>query len=181
MSFSDPTQSLTTTLSTPVGTVRLLANAETEALTHVLFESGRNRLLSFDDVPMSGRAFVDAVRQLDEYFAGERQEFDLRICNSGTPFQRAAWSALLEIPFGHTCTYGQQAQAMGAPQAVRAVGAANGANNIAIIVPCHRVIGADGSLTGYGAGIDLKRWLLAFERSFYEPSLFPSNPVPING
>ena len=176
----DTTQSITTTLSTPCGTLRLLADSETQALTHVLFESGRNRLPSFDDVPTSGSAFVDAARQLDEYFAGERQEFDLPTHITGTPFQRAAWKALLEIPFGQTRTYGQQAQAMGAPRAVRAVGAANGANNIVIIVPCHRVIGADGTLTGYGAGIDRKRWLLAFERSFHQPSLFPSNLEPLN-
>jgi len=101
-------------------------------------------------------------------------------CTSGVPFQRAAWNALLEIPFGQTRSYGQQAQAMGAPQAVRAVGAANGANSIVIIVPCHRVIGADGTLTGYGAGVDLKRWLLTFERSFHQPTLFPPNLEPLN-
>lgn len=179
MRLWDTTQSITTTLSTPVGPLRLLANSETEAITHVLF-SERSRLPPFDDVPTSGIAFVVAARQLDEYFAGERQEFDLPIHNTGTPFQRAAWNALLEIPFGQTRTYGQQAQAMGAPQAVRAVGAANGANSIPIIVPCHRVIGANGTLTGYGGGVDLKRWLLAFERSFHQPSLFPSNLEPLN-
>lgn len=179
MRLWDTTQSITTTLSTPVGTLRLLANSETEAITHVLF-SGRSRLPSFDDVPTSGSAFVDAARQLDEYFAGDRQEFDLPIYLTGTRFQRAAWNALLEIPFGQTRSYGQQAQAMGAPQAVRAVGAANGANSIVIIVPCHRVIGADGTLTGYGAGVDLKRWLLTFERSFYQPSLFPADLEPLN-
>ncbi len=180
MKLWDTTQSITTTLSTPSGTLRLLASSETQAITHVLFESGRNRLPSFDDVPTSDSAFVDAARQLDEYFAGERQEFDLPIHTTGTPFQRAAWNALLEIPFGQTRTYGQQAQAMGAPRAVRAVGAANGANNIVIIVPCHRVIGADGTLTGYGSGVDRKRWLLAFERSFHQPSLFPSDLEPFN-
>lgn len=179
MRLSDTTQSITTTLSTPVGTLRLLASSETEAITHVLF-SKRSRLPSFDDVPTSGSAFVDAAQQLDEYFAGERQEFDLSIHQTGTPFQRAAWNALLEIPFGQTRTYGQQAQAIGVPQAVRAVGAANGANDIPIIVPCHRVIGANGSLTGYGSGIDLKRWLLEFEGSFHQPSLFPSNLESIN-
>lgn len=179
MSLWDTTQSITTTLPTPVGTLRLLAHSETEVITHVLF-SRRSRLPSFDNVPTSGSAFADAARQLEEYFAGERQEFDLAIHNSGTPFQREAWNALLEIPFGQTRTYGQQAQTMGTPQAVRAVGAANGANNIVIIVPCHRVIGADGTLTGYGAGVDLKRWLLTFERSFHQPSLFPSNLEPLN-
>lgn len=176
----DTTQSITTTLSTPVGTLRLLADSETEAITHVLFERGRSRLASFDDVPTSASAFVDAAQQFDEYFGNERQEFDIPIHMTGTPFQRAAWDALLEIPFGQTRTYGQQAQAMGAPRAARAVGAANGANSIPIIVPCHRFIGADGSLTGYGSGVDLKRWLLAFERSLNQPSLFPSDLEPLN-
>jgi len=104
-----------------------------------------------------------AVRQLDEYFAGRRREFDLPLRLEGTDFQQRAWQALKEIPYGATWSYGQQAKRIGNPKASRAVGLANGRNPISILVPCHRVIGADGSLTGYGGGVERKRWLLAHE------------------
>ncbi len=107
--------------------------------------------------------FVSARRQLTEYFQGRRQQFDLPLDLRGTDFQRAVWAALCEIPFGQTLTYGEQAKRIGNPKGMRAVGAANGRNPIAIIVPCHRVIGADGTLTGYAGGIERKRWLLAHE------------------
>jgi methylated-DNA-[protein]-cysteine S-methyltransferase len=102
-------------------------------------------------------------RQVEEYCAGERTEFEIERAARGTPFQRAVWEALMEIPYGETRSYGQIAKAIGQPQAARGVGAANGANPIGLIVPCHRVIGADGSLTGYGGGLPLKRALLAHE------------------
>lgn len=109
-------------------------------------------------------AFFDAARtQLAEYFAGTRTEFDLPLNPVGTAFQARCWAALREIPFGETASYGQQAARLGQPAASRAVGLANGQNPISIIVPCHRVIGANGSLTGYGGGLDAKRWLLAHE------------------
>jgi methylated-DNA-[protein]-cysteine S-methyltransferase len=101
--------------------------------------------------------------QLSEYFAGCRQEFELALSLTGTPFQKVAWRALQRIPFGQTRSYGEQARAIARPQAFRAVGGANHRNPIAIIVPCHRVIGSDGSLTGYGGGEPLKRWLLEHE------------------
>lgn len=101
--------------------------------------------------------------QLAEYFAGAREAFDVPLRLHGTAFQRTVWTALLDIPFGQTRSYRQQAQHIGQPAAVRAVGAANGQNPISIIVPCHRVIGASGALTGYGGGIERKRWLLARE------------------
>jgi methylated-DNA-[protein]-cysteine S-methyltransferase len=104
-----------------------------------------------------------AVRQLDEYFAGGRRDFDLPLRLTGTAFQQRAWQALTEIPYGATWSYGQQATRIGNPKASRAVGLANGRNPISILVPCHRVIGADGSLTGYGGGVERKRWLLAHE------------------
>jgi methylated-DNA-[protein]-cysteine S-methyltransferase len=107
---------------------------------------------------------AEAARQLGEYFAGARQEFDLSLHLDGTPFQRQVWSALTEIPFGETWSYAELARHIGNPKACRAVGLANGSNPISIIVPCHRVIGADGSLTGYGGGIERKRRLLAHER-----------------
>jgi methylated-DNA-[protein]-cysteine S-methyltransferase len=104
-----------------------------------------------------------AKQQLDEYFAGKRDDFDLPLELAGTDFQRAVWKALTKIPFGQTRSYADIAKAIGKPSAVRAVGAANGANPVAVIVPCHRVIGSDGSLTGYGGGLPRKKWLLAHE------------------
>jgi len=104
-----------------------------------------------------------AVRQLEEYFAGRRRDFDLPLRWEGTAFQQRAWQALTEIPYGATWSYGEQAKRIGSPKASRAVGLANGRNPISILVPCHRVIGADGSLTGYGGGVERKRWLLAHE------------------
>jgi methylated-DNA-[protein]-cysteine S-methyltransferase len=113
-----------------------------------------------------------AVRaQLAEYFAGTRQQFDLPLKLGGTPFQQQVWQQLLRIPFGETLSYGELAGRVGKPSAARAVGHANGRNPISIIVPCHRVIGANGSLTGYGGGLDNKRWLLAWERRAGGPGL----------
>lgn len=104
-----------------------------------------------------------AARQLAEYFAGRRSEFELELRPLGTRFQRAAWDALQQIPYGETRSYAQQAVRMGNPRAVRAVGRANATNPLPIVIPCHRVIGSDGSLTGFGGGIDAKRWLLVHE------------------
>jgi methylated-DNA-[protein]-cysteine S-methyltransferase len=110
-------------------------------------------------------AFADAVAQLDAYFAGDLREFDLELDMIGTDFQRRVWTALLTIPYGETRTYGEIAQQIGSTGASRAVGLANGHNPVGIIVPCHRVIGANGSLTGYGGGLDRKRQLLDMERN----------------
>jgi methylated-DNA-[protein]-cysteine S-methyltransferase len=110
-------------------------------------------------------AFSDAVEQLEEYFAGERREFDLDLDPVGTKFQRRVWEALLTIPYGETRSYGQIAEQVDSRGAFRAVGLANGRNPIGIIVPCHRVIGANGGLTGYGGGLERKRALLELERS----------------
>jgi methylated-DNA-[protein]-cysteine S-methyltransferase len=118
-----------------------------------------------------GGVLARAAAQLAEYFAGERRDFDLPLAPSGTEFQRTVWLALAEIPFGATCSYGELARAVGRPSASRAVGAANGKNPIAIILPCHRVIGASGELTGYGGGLPMKRWLLDLELGSVEPSL----------
>lgn len=109
--------------------------------------------------------FVGVREQLAEYFAGRRQEFDVPLKLAGTPFQRHVWQELSRIPFGTTITYAELARRIGQPSATRAVGHANGHNPISILVPCHRVIGADGSLTGYGGGIEKKRWLLKWEQS----------------
>ncbi|MDF3339716.1 methylated-DNA--[protein]-cysteine S-methyltransferase [Mycolicibacterium septicum] len=117
-------------------------------------------------------AFSDAADQLSAYFAGERTEFDLELYMVGTQFQRRVWEALQTIPYGETCSYGEIARQIGSPSASRAVGLANGHNPIGIIVPCHRVIGANGSLTGYGGGLERKRALLELERSRTMPALF---------
>jgi methylated-DNA-[protein]-cysteine S-methyltransferase len=121
--------------------------------------------------PGRGGVLARAAAQLTEYFAGERRDFDLPLAPSGTEFQRAVWHALAEIPFGATCSYGDLARSLGRPSASRAVGAANGKNPIAIVLPCHRVIGASGELTGYGGGLPMKRWLLDHERGGVQPSL----------
>jgi len=107
--------------------------------------------------------FARAIEQLEQYFAGERVDFDLELDMRGTDFQKSVWDALLTIPYGETRSYGQIARQIGRPDRARAVGAANGSNPVSIIVPCHRVIGSDGSLTGYGGGLDRKRWLLEHE------------------
>jgi methylated-DNA-[protein]-cysteine S-methyltransferase len=105
-----------------------------------------------------------AIRQLGEYFDGERRNFDLPLDPAGTDFQQSAWVALRSIPYGTTVSYGEQAEQMGDKRKARAVGAANGRNPISIIVPCHRVVGSNGALTGFAGGIDTKRWLLSHER-----------------
>ena len=107
--------------------------------------------------------FANAIEQLEQYFAGARVAFDLELDMRGTQFQKDVWNALLTIPCGETRSYGEIAKQIGRPDRARAVGAANGSNPISIIVPCHRVIGSDGSLTGYGGGLDRKRWLLEHE------------------
>jgi methylated-DNA-[protein]-cysteine S-methyltransferase len=113
---------------------------------------------------LSDAPFAAVREQLDEYFAGERQQFDVPLWLAGTPFQRRVWQELMRIPFGTTISYAQLALRIGKPTAARAVGHANGRNPISILVPCHRVIGIDGELTGYAGGVDKKRWLLDWER-----------------
>jgi methylated-DNA-[protein]-cysteine S-methyltransferase len=114
--------------------------------------------------PRDDSLFATAEDQLEAYFHGESKEFTLELRLTGTPFQRSVWSMLRTIPYGETRSYGELAEALGNPAASRAVGLANGRNPVGIIVPCHRVVGADGSLTGYGGGLDRKRRLLDFER-----------------
>ena len=150
-------------INSPVGRLALAASGA--GLTHVLFlDGGRNRELDAreDDGPAS-RILAQAERELVLYFQGELQTFQVPLLPTGTPFQIQVWQALREIPYGSTTTYGDLASALGKPKAVRAVGAANGANPIPIIVPCHRVIGADGSLTGFGGGLGNKKYLLTLE------------------
>ena len=119
---------------------------------------------SHADWTLDNSAFADATKQLDAYFAGERLDFEVEFELGGTQFQQRVWKALLTIPYGETRSYGEIAGQIGAPGAARAVGLANGHNPIAIIVPCHRVIGASGKLTGYGGGLDRKQTLLSLEK-----------------
>lgn len=125
-----------------------------------------------DDWQPDDDAFPEAVAQLRTYFGGERTDFDLELELVGTAFQRKVWQALLTIPYGETRSYGEIAEQIGSPTAYRAVGLANGHNPIGIIVPCHRVIGSNGSLTGYGGGLDKKKILLEMEKSRNAPALF---------
>lgn len=144
----------------PVGPLTLMSDGK--ALTHCEFENPR---YAFQGAPRGEDAvIVSARRQLDAYFADKLRAFDLPLAPQGTPFQQRVWAALLNIPYGVTRSYGQQAATINAPKAVRAVGLANGRNPIAIIIPCHRVIGANGSLTGYGGGMARKRLLLDLEQ-----------------
>lgn len=157
------------TMASPVGELLLTAGAD--GLTRVWFESHRGGHAPDPAWPRAAgrgtaaRAIACAREQLGAYFAGERTAFDLPLAARGTPFQERVWAALRGIPFGETISYLELARRIGDAAAVRAVGAANGRNPLSIVVPCHRVIGADGSLTGFGGGIERKRWLLAHERA----------------
>ncbi|MCY4438775.1 MAG: methylated-DNA--[protein]-cysteine S-methyltransferase [Deltaproteobacteria bacterium] len=141
----------------------LLIVADDAALRMISFREGSYPGKVPEGWRRGGAVVADATGQLGEYFAGRRQRFDLPLAPSGTAFQLRVWQALREIPYGVTCSYGEQARAMGQPRAVRAVGAANGRNPLPIVVPCHRVIGGDGRLTGYAGGLEIKRFLLELE------------------
>ena len=146
-------------LATPLGTMRLATDGR--AILAVEFDVSP---LVTTPLSVDAQLLCDAVRgRLDAYFEGRPARFDLPLAPWGTPFQREVWNALCGIPYGETVSYGEIARRVGRPSAVRAVGAANGRNPIAIIIPCHRVIGANGTLTGYGGGLDRKRALLALE------------------
>jgi len=147
----------------PVG--RLLLVADEGGLRELLFERGRTSPSIDASWKNNDHLLREAIRQLRAFFAGERQHFDLELNPHGTGFQQRVWRALQEIPFGETISYRELARRLGNPAASRAVGLANGSNPIAIIIPCHRVIGSNGTLTGYGGGLENKRWLLDFERS----------------
>ncbi len=159
-----------TRIETPLGP--MLAGADDEALRLLEFTDRRmletqlrrlQRRLGCALVPGDGAILADTAAQLGEYFDGQRREFTIPVAPAGTEFQQDVWRELRAIPYGRTRSYGEQAAAMGRPEAVRAVARANGDNPVAVIVPCHRVIGADGSLTGYGGGLWRKQWLLELE------------------
>ncbi len=146
---------------TPIG--ELLLAGEADALTMIGFPKGAMRRDPEPDWIYKEEPFAEVCRQLSEYFAGERKEFDLPLALQGTEFQVSVLEALQRIPYGETTSYGAIAEQIGRPKAVRAVGAANGRNPIPIIVPCHRVIGSSGDLTGFGGGLDTKAELLRLE------------------
>ncbi len=159
-------------LASPVGTLLLAANAE--GLTHLLFADPNGQPLRAgarphsDTSPQAERVLADTQSQLAEYFAGTRKAFDIPLAARGTVFQREVWRALATLSFGELSSYGVIARSIGRARAVRAVGLANGANPISIIVPCHRVIGQDRRLTGYGGGLPAKRFLLELEGARFD-------------
>lgn len=154
------------TVESPVGP---LAVAATERGLRWILWPGEHRPIATADATIQiidgpTPLLVEAARQLDEYFAGTRTEFDLPLDAVGTPFQHQAWTVLRAIPYGATISYGDQARRLGDPNKARAVGAANGRNPISIVVPCHRVVGSNGALTGFAAGVETKAWLLEHEQ-----------------
>ena len=159
----------TTTIDSPVGPLTIVASER--GVRAILWpDDDPRRVPVGDDVrvsadPADHPVIAAVVRQLAEYFAGERRDFDLPLDVVGTEFQRSAWDALRTIDYGSTVSYGEQADRMGDRRKARAVGAANGRNPVSIVVPCHRVVGADGSLTGFAGGVDTKAWLLEHERA----------------
>jgi methylated-DNA-[protein]-cysteine S-methyltransferase len=157
-------------IDSPVG--RLLLAGHADALTHLCFQAGPRPFAPPCAWLKDAAPFERAVAQLGEYFAGTRRAFRLQLEPEGTPFQLAVWRALREIPYGETLSYGTLARRLGQVNGARAVGLANGSNPLPIIVPCHRVIGADGSLTGFGGGLYIKRALLALEGAACVSDLF---------
>ena len=151
------------TISSPLGCLKLVASEK--GLAAILWENDDPRRVHLEPTLEDNKhpVLLQAERQLSEYFAGKRKSFSLALDFKGTDFQRKVWRALLEIPFGETRSYGQLAKQLGNPKAGRAVGAANGRNPIAIIAPCHRVIGASGRLTGFAGGLEAKAKLLSLE------------------
>jgi len=150
-----------TRMESPLG--RLLLIAEDAGLREIRFENSKHPAAQpegHEDV----KPFHEIIRQLRAYFAGELEAFDLPLAPEGTPFQLKVWRKLLQIPYGETISYGELARRLGNPNASRAVGVANGSNPIPIVIPCHRVIGSNGKLTGYGGGLPIKEKLLALEQ-----------------
>lgn len=153
-------------IETPVGILELQGDAE--GLVSALFEDSEDVIVS-EKIP---KELEEAVNQLQEYFEGKRKEFYIKLSPEGTDFQKKVWKQLEGIPFGKTVTYQQMANQLGDPKVIRAAASANGKNPISIIIPCHRVIGSDGSLTGYAGGLHRKKWLLEHESPSSQQSLF---------
>ncbi|MCP5181919.1 MAG: methylated-DNA--[protein]-cysteine S-methyltransferase [Pseudomonadales bacterium] len=158
-----------TYLETPIGPLLL---AGEERLRKISFPGGNKAFPPEPGWRRDDEAFREARTQLTEYFAGKRRQFALDLDIRGTPFQRRVWEALRGIPYGQTCSYGTIAATIGAPNAMRAVGAANGSNPLPVVVPCHRVIGSNGKLTGFGGGLPTKQYLLDLEQGRVPLPLF---------
>lgn len=167
---STPTELHWHEIGSPIGALLLVGDGV--ALTHVYFQAGPHPRAPADTWRENAAPFAQVCEQLSEYFEGSRRVFHLPLAPQGTPFQLAVWGALREIPFGETRSYGELARQLGLPGGARAVGLANGANPMPIIVPCHRVIGSDGSLTGFGGGLSTKRALLSHEGAACVADLF---------
>jgi len=149
----------TSYFNSPIGTIKL--TADENAIVSLSFISEEKSKI---EKARTNKIITECKKQLKEYFAGKRKKFDVPLKLDGTEFQKKVWKQLLKIPYGKTASYGEIARKIKDPKAARAVGGANNKNKIAIIIPCHRVIGADGSLTGYAGGMDIKQWLLDHER-----------------
>jgi methylated-DNA-[protein]-cysteine S-methyltransferase len=150
-------------MESPIG--ELLLAADETGLRHILFADGREPAKPQPDWREDAAPFGETIRQLRAWFAGELREFDLPVAPEGSAFHQRVWRELLNIPYGETITYGELARRIGSPNASRAVGRANGANPIPIVIPCHRVIGSNGKLTGYGGGLPRKGFLLVLEQN----------------
>jgi methylated-DNA-[protein]-cysteine S-methyltransferase len=158
-------------MDTPIGPLRLVA--DDAGLREIYFEAGRHPRAPSESWQAHETEVLRETRaQLDAYFSGRLRAFDLPLAPRGSPFQLRVWRALLDVPYGTTCSYAEIARRLGSASATRAVGAANGRNPLPIVVPCHRVIGADNSLTGYGGGLAIKRFLLRLEGALQEADLF---------
>ncbi len=162
--FGSPEKMTTcyTQIESPLGS--LLLAADDAGLRQILFVNGRHPAQPESSWKEDRAPLKETTRQLQAYFAGELTNFDLQLAPEGTPFQLAVWHRLCDIPYGETISYGELATRIGNPKASRAVGLANGSNPIPIVIPCHRVIGSNGKLTGYGGGLPIKEKLLALER-----------------
>ncbi|MBZ5714028.1 methylated-DNA--[protein]-cysteine S-methyltransferase [Nannocystis pusilla] len=157
------TMAFWTWMDSPIGDLRLVAADGALRAVHLTERRGDPPAAAYGRERPDEPVLQQARRELDEYFAGRRRRFDVALGAVGTEFQRAVWKALTAVEFGAICSYGDIARALGRPTATRAVGGANNKNPLAIIVPCHRVVGSDRTLTGYGGGLERKRWLLAHE------------------
>ncbi len=158
-------------IDSPIGRLKLVGSAA--GLSAILWENDKRRWKHLEAPQVEApdhRVLVEAERQLGEYFAGQRRSFSVKLDLHGTPFQESVWRALLDIPFGQARSYGEIARRIGRPKAVRAVGAATGMNPVAVIAPCHRVLGATGTLTGFAGGLQAKLGLLAVENITHRPS-----------
>jgi methylated-DNA-[protein]-cysteine S-methyltransferase len=151
-----------TWMASPIG--KLLLAADDAGLRHIIFENGRDPATPLPHWRESATPLRETIRQLQAWFAGELRDFDLPLAPQGPAFHQRVWRELCNIPYGETISYGEIARRIGSPNAFRAVGRANGANPIPIVIPCHRVIGSNGQLTGYGGGLPRKEFLLAMER-----------------